>query len=568
MSAPTPDAGQRYRSQLLAAVERLRTDVARLSLPFMVPGAEEARQIRELVLEGFDGYVLPRLRSMEAPLLVVIGGSTGAGKSTLTNSLIGTTASPVGVLRPTTRAPVLIHNPRDSKAFLSRRILPGLTRTMADGREGQDPHGHRPVSGDYIRLVPLDSMPPGLAILDSPDLDSLVETNRRLAQQLFGVADLWLFVTTGTDYADATPWGLLAEAIERRLSVAVVLDRMRPTETTEVRRHFATMLRDRGLGSAPVITVPETTLVDGMLPPSVVGPLRGWLINQAADPQAKARHVTRAVGGMLEKSLSQMPDLVEALSGQELADRRLRADLDATFALARDEMLARATDGSALTEAVQLAWRRIAESPDAAPGASRFRRVISGGSRASAMRTEAASATLVDALVTLVRAGMTSALERVGDRWRADPATEDLGEHPELSGSPDHFIAQCAEMFWQWLAEARAWLRADPAAARTPAGADPAVLAITTLAIGADGLWIGPAARAVIEADGPVPDLPLRIHAARVDLRRRLAELVGSEHRRVRGLLDDTGIWSDTGKHLSGSVLAVRELLADLPRTW
>ena len=50
---------------------------------------------------------------MDAPLLMVVGGSTGAGKSTLVNSLVGADVSPAGVLRPTTRAPVLVCHPAD-----------------------------------------------------------------------------------------------------------------------------------------------------------------------------------------------------------------------------------------------------------------------------------------------------------------------------------------------------------------------------------------------------------------------------------------------------------------------
>ena len=40
-------------------------------------------------LAQLDDYVLPRLATIDAPLLAVVGGSTGAGKSTLVNSLVG-----------------------------------------------------------------------------------------------------------------------------------------------------------------------------------------------------------------------------------------------------------------------------------------------------------------------------------------------------------------------------------------------------------------------------------------------------------------------------------------------
>src|SRR3712207_3441479 len=89
---------------LVALGERLRS----LRLELEAPGAAEARGVRDELVAQIDDYLLPRLTSMDAPLLMVVGGSTGAGKSTLVNSLVGAAVSPAGVLRPTTRSPVLI----------------------------------------------------------------------------------------------------------------------------------------------------------------------------------------------------------------------------------------------------------------------------------------------------------------------------------------------------------------------------------------------------------------------------------------------------------------------------
>ena len=91
-----------------------------------VPGAEEARRARDDLVAQVDDYLLPRLDRMDAPALIVVGGSTGAGKSTLVNSLVGAEVSPAGVLRPTTRAPVLAFHPDDLAWFEGPRVLPGL----------------------------------------------------------------------------------------------------------------------------------------------------------------------------------------------------------------------------------------------------------------------------------------------------------------------------------------------------------------------------------------------------------------------------------------------------------
>ena len=97
--------------ELVAALLALRSEVADLRLPLETPTAAAGRADRTRVLDQLDDYLLPRLRDPGAPVLVVVGGSTGAGKSTVVNSLVGTEVSPSGVLRPTTRWPVLVHHP-------------------------------------------------------------------------------------------------------------------------------------------------------------------------------------------------------------------------------------------------------------------------------------------------------------------------------------------------------------------------------------------------------------------------------------------------------------------------
>ncbi|MBT2885700.1 ATP-binding protein, partial [Streptomyces sp. McG5] len=112
------------RPQLLDALSALRDRVAAARFPLPVPGAPRARVNRDELLAQLDDYLLPRLRAPEAPLLAVIGGSTGAGKSTLVNSLVGRQVSEAGVLRPTTRTPVLVCHPDDHHWFGTGRVLP------------------------------------------------------------------------------------------------------------------------------------------------------------------------------------------------------------------------------------------------------------------------------------------------------------------------------------------------------------------------------------------------------------------------------------------------------------
>ena len=85
-----------------------------------------ARASAERALRRLQDVVLPRLEDANAPILIVVGGSTGSGKSTLVNSLVGRNVSRAGAVRPTTRCPVLVCSPHARAWFTSERVLPRL----------------------------------------------------------------------------------------------------------------------------------------------------------------------------------------------------------------------------------------------------------------------------------------------------------------------------------------------------------------------------------------------------------------------------------------------------------
>ncbi|GMA18657.1 dynamin family protein [Arsenicicoccus piscis] len=208
MTAAGTAAGAIASGEPLAdAVRTLREAAVRATFPIDLPDAAAARQEQTSLVAQLDDYVLPRLSALDAPLLVVVGGSTGSGKSTLVNSIVGETVTRSGVLRPTTRSPVLVHHAGDRDWFTSS-VLPRLGRlTGASSTQGSPDDDM-----SSVRLVTSDALPSGLALLDAPDIDSVVSANRDLARQLLNAADLWLFVTTAARYADAVPWELLRQA--------------------------------------------------------------------------------------------------------------------------------------------------------------------------------------------------------------------------------------------------------------------------------------------------------------------------------------------------------------------
>jgi len=338
---------------LTDALERLRDALRAAPLRLELPGAEAARTGARGVADQIDDYVLPRLRQMDAPLLMVVGGSTGAGKSTLVNSLVGTEVSPAGVLRPTTRAPVLACHPDDMQWFAGDRILPGLPRTTGGAAA---PGG--------LELTPTDRLPPGLALLDAPDIDSVVEANRTLAAQLLAAADAWLFVTTAARYADAVPWDLLQAARDRGTALALVLDRVPPEAAHEVTAHLAQMLAERGLPDTPLHVVPETRLDDGLLPPEALRPVRAWLDELAADAQARSGLVQRTLTGALDSLPPRAGAVAAAVDEQVEAAARLQQAVDAAYDEAREEVDRAVRDGSLLRGEVLARWHDVVGTGD------------------------------------------------------------------------------------------------------------------------------------------------------------------------------------------------------------
>ena len=213
------------RAQLLDVLSDLVRDLERLDLALSADGVEAARSLRDGLIGQVRDQVVPRLQDADIPSIVVIGGSTGAGKSTLVNSVLGQEVSVAGVLRPTTRTPVLVANPEDVDS-LSEHPLTQVCRQEVSA-----------------------AIPAGLALIDASDLDSVHEANRALAGRLLEAADLWLFVTTAARYGDQTPWTTLEEAARRETPIGDGVSELRDWLQLLAGRHRAAgLVRRTGRG--------------------------------------------------------------------------------------------------------------------------------------------------------------------------------------------------------------------------------------------------------------------------------------------------------------------------------
>jgi len=393
---------------LTAAIRALRESVAGLRFGLDLPGAGEARQGRADLLAQLEDYVLPRVRMTTAPALIVIAGSTGAGKSTLVNSLAERNVSRTGVRRPTTGVPVLVCHPDDRKWFAEGELLAGLKR-LDQPTAGADPRA--------LVVVATEKLPQGVALLDTPDIDSVVEEHHEIAHRMLDAADLWIFVTTASRYADAPAWNLLRLAKERGARLAIVLSRVQPKTREVVLNHFVRMLTEYGLGEIDRFVIDESKVHDGRLPDSEVTDLRLWLAELSVDETRRAQAVKETLNGVLDSFRIRVPALARHLETQVAFRGELRGDVEGAFGSALTD-IDKAFRGGALVHGEVLArWQDFAGSGDLMRSLQ-LRKRGRNGKDASPERIIAFRAALRAGLESVIVAAANRACEEVVTRWR------------------------------------------------------------------------------------------------------------------------------------------------------
>ncbi|MEQ4720458.1 dynamin family protein [Nonomuraea sp. B19D2] len=392
---------------LTAALDTLRETVAQLRFGLDLPGVDEAKQAQADLLAQLEGYVLPRVKTSTAPALIVIAGSTGAGKSTLVNTLAEKNVSRTGVRRPTTGIPVLVCHPDDREWFAEGELLGGLERL-----DRLSPEAGR----SSVVVVATEKLPQGVALLDTPDIDSVVEEHHEVAHRMLDAADLWIFVTTAARYADAPAWNLLKLAKERGARLAIVLSRVQPRASEVVQKHFVRMLTEYGLGEIDRFVINESKVTDGKLPDSEVTDLRLWLAELSVDEERRAQAVRETLNGVLNSFRTRVPALARHLEGQVAFRTELRSDVEAAFQSALSQIDKASKNGSLLHGEVLARWQDFAGSGDLMRSLQLRKRGRTA--KQAPERVLAFKAAIRAGLESVIVAAANRACEEVVARWR------------------------------------------------------------------------------------------------------------------------------------------------------
>ena len=311
----------------MTAADALRDSLGELAgalegFEFRLPGPDQGprEQSRTELVRSIREYLLPRLRDPDAPVVAVVVGPTGSGKSVLLNSLAGQVASEPGALRPTTRSPVVWAHRSNSRRYQSG-FLAGLG------------------SSDLKLVLGDDPLTKQLTVIDAPDFESVYSDSREVGEQVLAIADLCIFVASALRYVDAAAWEFLDQVRQRGLPILFVLNRLGadPETRKTILNDFAVMLKNRGLlleaDPALIFDISEQVLYPrrGGLHADAVASIRREL-SLISDPALRREVVRQSTEGALAEAIIKVERLADAVEEDRAIVKALQKMVNEAYA--------------------------------------------------------------------------------------------------------------------------------------------------------------------------------------------------------------------------------------------
>ncbi len=192
--------------------------------------------------------------------VVAMAGSTGAGKSSLFNALVGQDVARTSVLRPTTAEPMaaIWWESPETDELLSWLGVARRHVVDAGAAGSARPVAEAPLAAS-ASAVGASAALADLVLVDLPDHDSTELSHRVLADRLVARADMMIWVLDPQKYADRLVHEDYLRRYARHADVTVValnqVDRLTIADAERCLAHLRRLVADDGLADAEVLGV-------------------------------------------------------------------------------------------------------------------------------------------------------------------------------------------------------------------------------------------------------------------------------------------------------------------------
>ncbi len=539
-------------ADLRAALDRLAEAVE--AAGFRLPGvAKPARsQLRQVTSTLLRDYLIARLGDMDGPLLVAVFGPTGSGKSTIVNALAGRQVSPAGVIRPTTRAPVV-----------------WCRRGLADRYRDRAFEGATVVEDEHPLLR-------SLTIVDTPDLDSYAEENRLRAERILAVADAGVFVTTPQRYADAVPWEVMRRLSDRGMPITFVMNRLSRRSSGSL-ADYAAVLRREGvadLARGEAVAIHEQRRGDGVLPRSVMKGL-GEVIEDLSVRRVEL--ILESIDGAISAARRGSGGVAAEVDRQHEEALALTAAVDGAYQAQLEDLRAHLARGDLIRAEVINRWQRLIGVSDLAAvvsrGVGRIRDIFRPRQVVAGFESE-----VNQEMVAMVANRAQRAVNTVVTAWEIDPGGRELLS-PELRRTGADTPALAATEIESWLAGLVHLVREEgkgrfqlARAASLGVNAAASVLLVSVFAAtgGLTGAEVGVVAGTAAAQQTILEHVFGRAAASRLaqrardDLESRLARVLDEDAGRFRRIVEANSDPVATG----AAIESAADLVAERAREW
>jgi len=238
---------------------------------------------------------------------------------------------------------------------------------------------------------------------------------------------------------------------------------------------LAAMLREQGLPTAPIFTVPETTLdADGRLPADAVERLRSWLRALASDARARSIVVGQTLRGAVDSLSGRTAELVVASRDQHDAAVSLRKAVDESFDEAHRRVDAGMTDGTLLRGEVLARWQEFVGTGDffrqIESTISRWRDKLTAAVKGNPPPDEGLGEALQSGVAALLLSNAETAASETARAWRRLPGgSQILTAHPDLAKPAPGLRPDVERLVRDWQGEVLELVRTEGQGRRTNA---------------------------------------------------------------------------------------------------